>query len=409
MLAHADRDRTYAALLDARLWWKGMWQDIQSTLKTCLSCAQAKTKPYVTSHQRSRDYDGPFRYLIIDFVGPISPITSRGNKYVFTCACAWSGWYWVIATTDDKSETAASLLFERIMCDIAGYPVCIGSDRAITFVESVIKDLLKLFPTRHVVGTAYHPQAQSAVERPHRDYNMMCRTFCDTVTDWDLVCPIFQWSVRTTAKVYSANYTPYEIITGLKPRNPIEYLLGSPNAVEKIPVTDYVRDLVKYVKQVHIIVEQEHQRIREGQNAQALREQAVGPILSVGDYVMVYRPADKEVGRRLQTRTFDEVFQVVATHGEGRDARTFTLCDLQGRRENLGFSQPVALERLVPVDIAPRLQSSDHAEKLIINDRGREREATIQAQSLDGKVLIRYDDEEIDHWIDLTLTTYRWV
>ena len=46
----------------------------------------------VTGRQRSRQYDGPFRFLVMDFVGPITPKSSQGHEYMFTCTCAWSGW-----------------------------------------------------------------------------------------------------------------------------------------------------------------------------------------------------------------------------------------------------------------------------------------------------------------------------
>ena len=96
---------------------------------------------------------------------------------MFTCVCAWSGWYWAFPTKDDKSETAAHHLFNNVICDLAGYPPCLGSDRGLALVEGVIGALVKVFGINHVVGSAYHPQSQGAVERPHHDYNAICKTF----------------------------------------------------------------------------------------------------------------------------------------------------------------------------------------------------------------------------------------
>ena len=110
---------------------------------------------------------------------------------MFTCACAWSGWYWAFPTTDDTSETAAFCLFYYVICDLAGYPAFLGSDRAKAFIEGCIKALLELFGVTHVVGSAYHPQSQSSVERLHREYNMLCKTFMGECEDWDRVAYIF--------------------------------------------------------------------------------------------------------------------------------------------------------------------------------------------------------------------------
>ena len=93
---------------------------------------------------------------------------------MFSCACAWSGWYWAIPVEDNSATTAARCLFNNVICDISGYPVCLGSDNAREFVHGVVKALVQVFGINHIMGTTYHPQAQSAVERPHREYNTLC-------------------------------------------------------------------------------------------------------------------------------------------------------------------------------------------------------------------------------------------
>ena len=189
------------------MWWSTLYKDVGMVVRHCLLCACNKGKPMVTGHQRSREYDGPFRYLLIDFVGPMNPKSQRGHSHMFTCACAWSGWYWALPCFGDTSAIAAELLFYNVICDLAGCPVCLGSDKAPAFVESTVKALSDTFGINQVIGSAYHPQAQSAVERPHREYNMMCKTFMDEVREWDRIAPIFQWSVRTTCKLFSTAYS----------------------------------------------------------------------------------------------------------------------------------------------------------------------------------------------------------
>ena len=100
----------------------------------------------------------------------------------------------------------------------------------------MIADLASVFGILQVLGTAYHPEAQSPVERPHREYKAMCRAYMHEFQDWDRIAPIFQWTVRTTAKVFNANYTPYKIVLGLKPRLPLDAQLAVPSFVKKLPV-----------------------------------------------------------------------------------------------------------------------------------------------------------------------------
>ena len=408
---HRDRERTIDAIQDAGLWWSTLYKEVQALLRHCLICASNKARPLVTGHQRSREYDGPFRFLIIDYVGPMQPPSARGHVYMFTCACAWSGWYWAIPCIGCDGLTAASLLFHRVICDLAGYPVCLGSDRAPEFIAGVTRALADTFGIKQVIGTAYHPQSQSPVERPHREYKMMCRTFMENVRDWDLVASIFQWTVRTTARSFNANFSPYEIITGLKPRSPLDAVLAMPSTVEQISPDVYVRELVKYLKQIHKLVDKQHTEIREQRQAAKYRELGVGTSMTAGDYGFVKKPPDKDVGKRFQQKNFDDAFMVVEVHGDGSNAKAYTLSDLAGRREGLGFSQPVAAERLTPIELLPLAsESSDVNTRLVLTDAGRDRPAEIKAQSMDGRVYVTYDDEPDETYcIDLSTSSYRWL
>ena len=407
---HRDRDRTITAIRDAGCWWPKMYADVSSYVRACLICSSAKDRPLVTGHQRSRDYDGPFRYLVIDYVGPMTPTSGKGNKYMFTCACAWSGWYWAIPCENNDSATAAYCLFHRVICDLAGYPACLGSDRDKAFTEGVVKNLVNYFGIANVVGTAYHPQSQSVVERPHREYNMLCKTFMSNFMNWDDLAYIFVWVIRTTCKLFNGNYTPYEIITGLKPRSPIDPLLAQPAGLTRVSVDDYVADLVTYLKKVHKYVDTRHREVREEYTKAKYREHGPDTNLAVGDYCLLQKAPELGVSKRFQSPTYDQVFQVVEVHGEGQDAKAYTLSDLSGNREDLGFTQPVAKTRLVPIELLPLAQiTDDQPTRLLINDRGRDREATIVAQTADGKVYIRYEETDEEQCVDLASLRYQWL
>ena len=407
---HRDRDRTVQAIQDAGLWWQKMHTDVGTYVRHCLVCASAKARPIVTGHQRSRDYDGPFRYLIIDFVGPMSPPSKNNHVYMFTCACAWSGWYWAIPCVSNDSQTAAHCLFYHVMCDLAGYPACLGSDRDKAFVEGVVQHLVNFFGIVHVIGTAYHPQSQSPVERPHREYNALCKTFMTDFSEWEVLVYIFVWVIRTTCKLFNGSYTPYEVITGMKPRSPIDCLLASPSGLERASVDTYVSNLVEYLKKVHHYVDAKHEEVRENSQRAKYRELGPGGALSVGDYCFVKKAPVEGISRRFQSQTFDSVFQVVEALGSGTDAKAYILSDLSGSRENLGFTQPVALDRLIPVELLPMAAPDrDQNTRILVHDGGQSRAATIVAQTMDGRVYIKYDESEAEVCVNLSSLNYQWL
>ena len=114
---------------------------------------------------------------------------------------------------------------------------------------------------------------------------------------------------------------------------------------------------------------------------------------------------------RFQQKHYDEVFQVVTAHGEGSAAKAYTLCNSQGQRDNLGFAQPVAAERLTPVDILPMsAPAEDVNTRISLQQAGTRREATIVSQRLDGVVYVTFDDDpEVEVPIDLTRAHYHWL
>ena len=330
---------------------------------------------------------------------------------MFTCTCAWSGWYWAFPTLSKTAEEAAHNLFYYVICDIAGYPSVLSTDNDKAFTGEVIECLTKIFGVEHVLGTIYHPMAQSPVERPHREFNQICRSFMQDCDDWHLMVPIFVWTIRTTTKLFNGYYTPYECITGLKPRTPIDALVATDAQVERVAKDDYVRNLVKYLKEVHKYVDEQHQLIRDQRERAKLRELGEGEVVRVGDYVLLRKSHHEEgLSKRFQSPNYDEIFQVREVLGTSlEEAKAYIISNLAGSTD-IGHLQPIARERLTPVEVTPFSQpSGDSRTRLVIDVGSGEMEnATIVSLFLDGRVLIEMDDSGDQHTIDLTEHEYKW-
>ena len=162
---------------------------------------------------------------------------------------------------------------------------------------------------------------------------------------------------------------------------------------------------------MHKLVDEQHERYRDANERQKLREHGVGTFAQVGDYVLVTRPPEKGVSTRFQRKHFDEIYQVVQAHGEGAEAKAYTVCDSKGRQEDLGFSNPVAFDRITPVDLLPLSHPEGETySNIAINVDGTLRYGKISGQRLDGQVYVDYDDNPGDLvLVDLTKSNYHWV
>ena len=126
-------------------------------------------------------------------------------------------------------------------------------------------------------------------------------------------------------------------------------MLSQPVGLQKQDVDAYVADLADYLKSVHKHVDAEHGRIRDNMKSASYRVNSPHQGISVGDYCLVRRAPEPGVSRRFQNPHFEAVFQIAEVHGDGQDTKAFTLSDLFGNREGLGFVQPIAYDRLTYV------------------------------------------------------------
>ena len=165
------------------------------------------------------------------------------------------------------------------------------------------------------------------------------------------------------------------------------------------------------MEQVHRFVDEWHRAVREQEGKAKLREFGPGTMLSVGDYCLVKKPLKPRISERFQTKHFETLFQVVEIHGDAGISKTYTVCNLAGERIGLGFSQPVAGDRLLPVDylaMGPLPEGDAQPTRIIVSEGSRELPGTVVNQSLDGKVYIQFDGMEGVRCCDLSTMKYRW-
>ena len=223
--------------------------------------------------------------------------------------------------------------------------------------------------------------------------------------------PIFVWTIRTTTKLFNGYYTPYECLTGLKPRTPIDALVATDATVERVAKSKYVQELVRYLKEVHSYVDEQHQKVRDQRERAKLRELGEGQVVRVGDYVLLRKSHHEEgVSKRFQSFNYDEIFQVREILGSSlEEAKAYIISNLAGSTD-IGHIQPIARERLTPVEVTPFLQTAgDSRTRLAIDmGKGELENATIVSLFLDGRVLIEMEDGCDQHTIDLTEHEYQW-
>jgi len=147
-----------------------------------------QANPFVTSRFK------PMECINIDYVGPYP---DGGYVLVFIdCFTRWIELFAVDAASGENSATCLLQHFGRF-----GAPSQVRSDRGSHFVNSVIREFLRLIGTQHCLTLAYSKEENALVERANKEVNRHLRAFTfdtNTVENWRLSLPMVQRIMNAT-------------------------------------------------------------------------------------------------------------------------------------------------------------------------------------------------------------------
>ena len=238
--AHFGRDKTLRKIRD-RYYWDSMNTDISNHIQSCLHCrANNPIRRKPSGHlQPIASPEGVWQLLSMDFHGPITPISRRGNRYIISLTDVFSKFVITRAVRDCTTATAARFLQEDVICRY-GTPKCILTDNGTHFSSSLMDHLFKRLGIVHLYSTVYHPQTNGQIERFNSTMDAKIASLSNqSRSDWDDQLPFvtlnYNTSIHSTTKI-----VPFELMYGRSPilpcdpQNPIVSLPADPHYVEKL-------------------------------------------------------------------------------------------------------------------------------------------------------------------------------
>ena len=185
MAGHLVVSKTLDRLL-TQFWWPGIGVDVTRFVRSCDACQKTTPKGRVgkVPLQKMPIIREPFQRVEIDLVGPITPPSSTGNRYIL-CVIEYATRYpEAVAVQGISTEQVAEALctvFSRV-----GVPREILSDQESQFVSNVMCEVYRLLSIRHTVSSPYHPETNGLVEKFNGTLKAMMKKLClERPTDWD--------------------------------------------------------------------------------------------------------------------------------------------------------------------------------------------------------------------------------
>ncbi|CAF0983293.1 unnamed protein product [Didymodactylos carnosus] len=218
--AHFGRDKT-TRKIQHRYFWPSMVKDIRNHIQSCIPCLQNNhlRRKSPGSLKPIRPPEGVWQLLSMDFHGPITSITQRGNKYI-------------ISLTDVLTDDEVILKY--------GTPRCIIPDNGTHFTANIIEELFKQIGVTHLYSTPYHPMTNGQIERYNATMDAKIAALCNEKrTDWDEQLPFVSFNYNTSIHT-TTGQIPFEMMYGRSPvlpfdhQQPVVSLSKDPQHVQKL-------------------------------------------------------------------------------------------------------------------------------------------------------------------------------
>ena len=220
---HNGFRRTYNAM-KRQYYWPGMRKDILRHCKRCHQCALQNQGTGEVGFDHFNVPSLPMEFICMDLVGPISPQTSRGSKYILTVIDMLTGYTIAVPITDKRSETVCKAYRDSVYC-IFGGSSRILTDNGTEFKSKEMKQICEDLDIKQVFSPVYTPQANGRLEGWHRFLKAcIAKHIRGANVEWDDLIPLAV-SAYNFFPCQSSKESPFVLMFGRDPITPIAKLL----------------------------------------------------------------------------------------------------------------------------------------------------------------------------------------
>ena len=156
--------------------------------------------------------DKPFKRVAIDLVGPISPPSEEGHRYILTLVDFSTRYPEGVPLKNIDTETVTEALvdiFSRL-----GVPEDILSDMGTQFVSDCMREVTRLLSIKQLTTTPYHPMCNGLTEKFNGTMKSMLKRLCsEQPRQWHRYINPLLFAYRDVPQE-STGFSPFELLYG---------------------------------------------------------------------------------------------------------------------------------------------------------------------------------------------------
>ena len=158
----------------------------------------------------------------MDLVGPISPPSEKGHRYILTLVDYATRYPEAVPLKNIETETVAEALLD--MYSRLVIPEEVLSDLGTQFVSKCMEEVSRLLSTKRLTTTPYHPICNGLVERFKGALKKMLRRLCNELScQWHRFVNPLLFAYRE-APLEATGFSPFELLYGRTVRGPVQIL-----------------------------------------------------------------------------------------------------------------------------------------------------------------------------------------
>lgn len=210
--AHSGVNRTYRRLRQV-VWWSGMREDIQNSVRQCLTCARRQTIPLRREPHGNLLACAPMEVVAIDCIGPFEQDANDRPVMVMTMVDHFTRIAEAVPIVDRATDVTWSIFRDRWLSTY-GSPRYLLSDNAKEYLSDKFVMKCKTMGIQKIFIAPYHPQGNGICESFHQIFMKMISAL-DATTNWSLEEKISTalMAFKSTPHI-STGETPYKLLTG---------------------------------------------------------------------------------------------------------------------------------------------------------------------------------------------------
>ena len=164
--------------IQSAFYWLGIQGDVTRFCKSCDVCQKTVSKGSVPKVplEKMPLIDKPFRRVAKDLVGPISPPSEEGHRYILTLVDSSTRYPEAVPLKNIDTETVAEALVD--IFSRQGVPEEILSDLGTQFVSDCMREVTRLLSIRQLTTTPYHPMCNGLTEKFNGTMKSMLKRLC---------------------------------------------------------------------------------------------------------------------------------------------------------------------------------------------------------------------------------------